>query len=83
MIARHSFKCLTIAKSSKNNGAKEYQWTCHSGHNQQFDIQPVGDGSGYNIVVARHSGKYLAVDGSSTNSGIAVRSRGIASAAVY
>lgn len=70
--ALHSGKCLDIEGVSQKDGAKAHQWTCGSGHNQQFDIRPVGDGSGYNTVVARHSGKCLAVDGSSTNSGIAV-----------
>lgn len=71
VIARHSFKCLTIARASKSNGAKAIQNACLGGTNstpnQLWYRSPSDDGH-YRLKVL-HSGKCLDIEGASRSSG--------------
>ncbi|GAA3447324.1 hypothetical protein Pve01_43950 [Planomonospora venezuelensis] len=60
----HSGKCLEVAYSSTADLANVDQYTCHSGNNQKWYIQPVG--GGWQTLVNVNSGKCLDVLGWST-----------------
>ncbi len=55
--ARHSGKLMEVASGSQDNGADVVQWSANGSLNQQWDIQPAGDG--YYTIRAAHSGKAL------------------------
>jgi hypothetical protein len=67
ITAKHSGKCLDVTGPSQNNGATIYQWDCHGGDNQAWNLLPVG--GGYYKVVAKHSGKCMDVAGVDMNNG--------------
>ena len=66
LVAQHSGKCLDVSGVSTEDRAEIIQWQCHAGANQDWRLEPVGEGY---QVVARHSGKCLDVRGESTNDG--------------
>lgn len=57
-----------MASASTANGANIIQYTCGSGHNQQWQWQAVA-GTSYFHLVARHSGRCLEVVDSGTGDG--------------
>ncbi len=62
--ARHSHKCMDVEQSSTVTGALVQQYSCHGGANQQWTLQPLGNG--YYQIVALHSGQCLDVKGAAT-----------------
>ncbi|MGW0059277.1 RICIN domain-containing protein [Streptosporangium sandarakinum] len=60
----HSGKCLEVAYSGTADLADVGQYTCHSGNNQKWYIQPAG--GGWQTLVNVNSGKCLDVLGWST-----------------
>jgi hypothetical protein len=64
----NSGKCLDVygGTSATGDGVRAVQWACHGGTNQQWRVQDAG---GYVNLIARHSGKCLAVSGASTADG--------------
>jgi hypothetical protein len=73
MHARHSDKCLDVYGASTSQDADVIQWGCHSGANQEWSFQSMGDGT-YEIIAA-HSGKCLAVERGSSMPGANVIQR--------
>jgi hypothetical protein len=71
LVAQNSGRCLDVSGGATADGARVLQWACHSGTNQQWQLQAAGDG--YVRVVARHSGGCLDVSGSSTADGARLR----------
>ena len=67
IVARHSGKCLDVARAGVGNGAQVVQWDCNEGDNQKWQFTPVGNGD-YKII-ARHSGKSLDVFGGIVSQG--------------
>ncbi|WP_428240332.1 RICIN domain-containing protein [Gynuella sp.] len=61
LISRNSGKCADVVNQSWQDGADIIQWTCNGGTNQEWAIQPTGDG--YHRLIAWHSGKCLTVEG--------------------
>lgn len=64
---------LDIAGSSQVVGARAQLWEWNGGRNQQFRMVRVGDG--YYQIVARHSGKCLAVNSTSKDNGALIVQR--------
>jgi len=64
LVNRNSGKCLDVVNGSSENNAEVVQYTCGTGHNQQWNPQDAA--SGYVNLVARHSGKCLDVVSGST-----------------
>ncbi|TDD01457.1 beta-xylosidase [Nonomuraea deserti] len=79
LAVRHSGKCADVRNGSGANLAPVIQYTCGTGHNQQWRIQSIS--GGYVQVIARHSGKCLDVDGVSTADGAALQQYGCGSGA--
>jgi hypothetical protein len=79
VVARHSGRVLDVRNASLSDGARVHQWGYDGSANQQFAILFVGGGGGIPdryLIVARHSGKALAVDGfynSINENGVGVR----------
>ncbi len=67
IVARHSGKCLDVARAAVGNGAQVVQWDCNEGDNQKWQFTPVGNGD-YKII-AKHSGKSLDVFGGIVSQG--------------
>jgi hypothetical protein len=67
---RHSGKVLDVSGASKQNGAQVIQYSPHDGDNQQFLVEPLGNG--FVRFVAKHSGKVLDVAGASLKMGTPV-----------
>lgn len=67
IVARHSGKCLDVARAAQGNGAQVVQWDCNQGDNQKWQFTPVGSGD-YKII-AKHSGKSLDVFGGIVSQG--------------
>jgi hypothetical protein len=67
IVARHSGKCLDVARAAVGNGAQVVQWDCNQGDNQKWQFTPVGNGD-YKII-AKHSGKSLDVFGGIVSQG--------------
>ena len=44
LVARHSGKCLDVNGASLADLASVIQWDCHEGDNQQWSVEPAGDG---------------------------------------
>ena len=59
-----SGKCLDVAYASHENGGNIYQWDCHGGNNQKWELVP--DGPNFQIKSV-DSGKCLDVDASQEN----------------
>jgi hypothetical protein len=55
----HSGKCVDVAGGSLSDGAQVWQWSCHGGGNQLWQVQQVGF-EDYRLV-AVHSGRCLTV----------------------
>jgi hypothetical protein len=55
LVARHSGMRLDVSNNSTDVGAALQQWACHGGANQQWSLQPSGDG--YYLLVSGNSGK--------------------------
>jgi hypothetical protein len=72
IINYNSGKCMDVSGPSTANGATIYQWTCHSGFNQQWRFQQDWFSDGYFLMVARHSNKCADVAGVSTANGARV-----------
>ena len=70
LAAVHSGKCLDVAAFSQDDGGPVYQWTCHGGTNQQWQLSPVGTNT--YLLIAVHSGKCLDVAAFSQDDGGAV-----------
>jgi len=70
IVARHSGQCLDLYDGSQEEGMGFIQHTCHTGGNQLFDFEHVGDG--YYVIRVRHSGQCLDVTGESQEPGAAV-----------
>ncbi|WP_330275991.1 RICIN domain-containing protein [Lentzea sp. NBC_00516] len=69
---QQSGKCLDVNGVSTADGASVIQWNCNGGANQQFTLRKVtyaGSAPSDFQLVARHSGKCVAVAGASTASG--------------
>lgn len=62
-----SGKCLDLPGGQASDGTVAIQYDCHGGSNQQWNIEPAGDG-GYRIV-SRMSGKCLGPDPARAGSG--------------
>jgi hypothetical protein len=56
-----SNKCLDVVNSGTENGVEIKQYTCGTGDNQKWQIEPVGDGR-YKLK-AVHSGRVLSIGG--------------------
>ncbi|MEO3859831.1 RICIN domain-containing protein [Acrocarpospora sp. B8E8] len=65
IVAEHSGKCLQVAGSSPQQGAKVQQRTCVSSQtSQHFEVTGYGEPQfDYWYIIARHSGKCVAVAG--------------------
>jgi hypothetical protein len=61
IVSRNSGKCLDVSYASTEAVASVIQWICHGGANQQWRLEPVGDGAFR--IIARHSGQVLDVYG--------------------
>jgi len=61
IVSRNSEKCLDVYGASTDAAAPVIQWVCHGGENQQWAIEPAGDGAFR--ITARHSGQVLDVYG--------------------
>jgi hypothetical protein len=61
IVSRHSGKCLDVSYASTDARASVIQWICHGGANQQWRLEPAGNG--FYRIVARHSGQVLDVYG--------------------
>jgi hypothetical protein len=59
--------CADVLGHSGDNHAAVANWHCDGLTNQNWEFRPIGDGSGYNYLVAVHSGKCLTVDISNAN----------------
>ncbi|MBP9658059.1 MAG: RICIN domain-containing protein [Candidatus Promineofilum sp.] len=59
IVAKHSDKCLDVQNASKANGANVFQYSCHGGDNQLWQL--VDFGNDYYQIRAKHSGKCLDV----------------------
>ncbi len=57
IINRNSGKCLDVSGASTADGADVFQWTCHSGANQRWRIEDLGDDTSRLVNV--NSGKVL------------------------
>ncbi|WP_434598979.1 RICIN domain-containing protein [Streptomyces sp. A5-4] len=70
VVNRHNSKAWDVdgGPSATSNGAKVHLWTYGGGSNQQWRPEPVGTNGQYRFT-ARHSGKCLTVNGSSTANG--------------
>lgn len=55
LVARHNGKCVDLQGATLANGQHLVQFTCHSGDNQKFQFQPLGNG--YYRIVVGHSRK--------------------------
>ncbi len=70
LVARHSGKCLDVSGESQDDLAPVIQWDCHTGENQQWNLESTGDG--YYRLTVRHSSKVLDVAGVSLDDGASV-----------
>ena len=61
IVSRSSDKCLDVYGASTDAAASVIQWVCHGGGNQQWRLEPAGEG--FYRIVARHSGQVLDVYG--------------------
>jgi hypothetical protein len=59
-----SDKCVDIDGSKVDDGVQLQQWDCHGGANQRFTLRQAEGGT---QIVARHSGKCLALAGAVAN----------------
>jgi Subtilase family/Ricin-type beta-trefoil lectin domain-like len=66
----NSGKCLDVANVSTANNATIQQWTCGTGDNQKWRIEPVG--AGLYKLTALHSGRIMGVAASGTADGTKV-----------
>jgi uncharacterized repeat protein (TIGR03803 family) len=57
IVSRHSGQCLDVYGGATDDVAPVIQWTCHGGTNQQWRLEPAGNGTVR--IIARHSGKAL------------------------
>ncbi|MFP4031992.1 MAG: RICIN domain-containing protein [Desulfococcaceae bacterium] len=71
VISYATGRCLDVSGNSEASGANVQQYPCHGGPNQQWRLEPIGDGA-YRIV-AVHSDFCLDVDGAATESGANVQ----------
>ncbi len=67
IIARHSGKALDVENGGERSGTNVQQWSFHKYSNQQWRLEPTGDG--YYYIIAKHSGKALDVQGYSQEDG--------------
>lgn len=67
LMPSYNAKAVTVNGNSTANGAAINQWTEVESPNQRFSIIDVG--GGYYKIVARHSGKCLAVNNTGMNDG--------------
>lgn len=67
ITAGHSGKCLDVDNWGKQDGANVWQWSCHSGANQQWRMEPTS--KGYIQLVNVNSGKCLDVNKQSRENG--------------
>ncbi|MFK7906649.1 MAG: RICIN domain-containing protein, partial [Chitinophagales bacterium] len=67
IIPAYNNLALDIPGSSKANGAKLHQWANHGGINQQFRLEPKGNG--YYVIVNVNSGRALDIPGGSKADG--------------
>jgi xyloglucan-specific exo-beta-1,4-glucanase len=68
--ARHSSKCIDVPGASTASGTGLVQWTCHTGTNQQWATDDMGNG--YFRLKVAHSGLCADLSGQSTANGAAV-----------
>lgn len=68
IVNRHSGKCLDVEGFSTDTDARVHQWDCHGDRNQQWQLEQVSGATGPALykIQARHSGKVLNVNSSST-----------------
>jgi hypothetical protein len=71
VISYATGNCLDVSGDRREAGANVQQYPCHGGPNQQWRLEPIGDGA-YRIV-AVHSGACLDVDGASAEAGANVQ----------
>jgi hypothetical protein len=67
LSAQGANECLDVPAFSQDDGAAVQQWTCNGGANQQWIVADAGPDA--IRLVARHSGKVLAVNGENTGDG--------------
>jgi hypothetical protein len=65
--AQGTNECLDVPAFSQEDGAPVQQWTCNGGANQQWIVADAGPDA--IRLVARHSGKVLAINGENTGDG--------------
>jgi hypothetical protein len=65
--AQGTNECLDVPAFSQDDGAPVQQWTCNGGANQQWIVADAGPDA--IRLVARHSGKVLAINGENTGDG--------------
>ena len=67
IVSRWSDLCMDVVNNDNSQGAKIQQWPCYDTSNQRWDTVPtVG---GYFAIRNRHSGRYLAIEQSSSANG--------------
>ena len=67
MLSVNSGRCLDVTDWSTANGARIQQWGCQGGANQQWIVQPAGNG--FSTIVSAQSGKALDVSDWSLDNG--------------
>ena len=70
MVAAHSSKCADVYGANPANGTPIVQWGCHGGMNQNWVVNPMGDGT-YSLMSGA-TNKCLDVSGISTAPGAAI-----------
>jgi Ricin-type beta-trefoil lectin domain-like len=68
VINANSNKCLDVANNSTANNAAIQQWTCGTGDNQKWKIEPVG--AGLYKLTAIHSGRVIGIGASGMADGV-------------
>jgi len=65
--AQGTNECLDVPAFMQDDGAGVQQWTCNGGANQQWIVADAGPDA--IRLIARHSGKVLAINGENTGDG--------------
>src|SRR5436305_343272 len=71
IVSVNSGRCLDVTDWSTANGARIQQWGCQGGANQQWIVQPAGNG--FSTIVSAQSGKALDVSDWSLDNGAPIQ----------